>query len=140
MSLLRQNAAQELVIDRPSDEVFRAFQGAGNQLGKVKDALPPMGTMVIRASAGGLSNPATVRISVEAIASSKTRVRFQSDSLDGAVGFGSAGKVIDAIVRRANGMLFPEYAAPPEKDHLKPLLIVACVVAVVIAFALLSIS
>lgn len=137
MSLLRQNNRKEVSIERPLAEVFRAFQAAGGKVGKVKDAMIAMGSLTVKVGINGFSNPATVRITMEPVSAGRTRVRFQSDSLDGMVGMGSAGRAIDRIMREVNFLLFPDAgSAPEEKSNVKTLLIVAALVALGIALAL----
>lgn len=42
-------------------------------------------------------NPATVRVTLKKTGDAQAGISFSSDSFDGAVGFGSAGKAIDQI-------------------------------------------
>ena len=70
-------------------------------MGTVKDQSKLTGTIVVKTPMKLFppQNPATVRISVVPSGDSATTVSFQSDCLDGAVGFGSAGKAIDQIIK-----------------------------------------
>jgi hypothetical protein len=141
MSLLRQKNEQEIMIDQPLGLVFAAFQTAGTKAGRVTSAMPQMGTMVVKVSGGGFTNTATVRIAMEAVSERKTRVKFQAECLDGAVGFGSAGKAIDRLMRISNGILYPgtDPGAIDTGSNVKTLLIVAGVVAVLIVAGLMMI-
>lgn len=140
MSVMRKSNEQEVTIDRPMAEVFDAFHAAGVRAGGVKQSMPGMGAMVVKTSMGLTSNSATVRISMESVSDIRTKVRFQSESLDGLVGFGSAGKAIDGLIREAHQILYSGTAPAAKANHVPMLFIVAFAVAVALAAVLLSIG
>ena len=106
MSILRQNEIQEIVIDRPKALVYAAFKQAGNKMGKVTGGMESMGTLVLKGRGDGVVNSAVIRVSMFEIDANKTRVEMKSDSLDGLVGCGSAGKAIDRLTEEAGCILF----------------------------------
>jgi hypothetical protein len=105
MSILRKDNSQEVIIEKPKNQVYDGFYKAAQKCGKIKGGSQAMGTILVKASGGTMSNTATVRISVSAVNENQTKVQLRAESLDGAIGFGSAGKTIDRLVDVAGGMI-----------------------------------
>ena len=101
MGFLRHQGQSTVTIDKPFDEAFSAIVYAGAEVGKVKAQSKLAGYVVVRTpmKLWPPRNPVTVRVSVKKVGDAKTEISFQSDSFDGAVGFGSAGKAIDGIIK-----------------------------------------
>jgi hypothetical protein len=107
MGFLRHQGQTAVTIDKPFDEVFAAVVSAGGKVGAVKEQSSLAGYIVVRTPMKLFPplNPATVRISLKKAGETQTEVSFQSDSFDGAVGFGSAGKAIDGIIKALESTL-----------------------------------
>lgn len=101
MGFLRHKSGSSIEVPRGLEEVFSALVASGAEVGKVKEQSKLAGYVVIRTPMKLFPplNPATVRISLKKQVDNATLVTFESDSLDGAVGFGSAGKAIDQIIK-----------------------------------------
>ncbi len=129
MSLLRKNNNQEFVLDQPLAKVFELLQSAGNHVGKVIAAMPTTGTVRVKITKVAFVNPTTIRVSCERIDDKTTRIRIDSEALDGLVGFGSAGRSLDAFVGAVEG--FASGNPPkPVFDSTKLLIGIAVAVAV----------
>jgi len=111
MSIMRKDNEQEVIIKRSKATVYAAFRQAAATCGRIQGGSEAMGTIVCRASGGMLTNTSTVRISVSEVDAATTRVQIRSESLDGWVGFGSAGKAIDRLVDVADSIIHGH--APP---------------------------
>ena len=99
-------APPRCAIARP-EHLAPALVQAGAAIGTIKEQSRLAGYVVIRTrmSLFPPKNPATVRVSVKKTGDTQTEVSFQSDSLGGIVGFGSAGKGIDEVVRELESAL-----------------------------------
>jgi hypothetical protein len=128
--MLRHKIEQELVIERPLNEVANAFHGAGTHVGAVKDDRRSMGTMVIRTVTKFLppQNASTLRLTFEMLEERKTKVRIQSECFDGAIGFGSAGQAVDHLIAAADAYLS---GRKPEKSGKNQMTLVATVLGIV---------
>ena len=100
MGYMVHKSQSNIVIDEPIDEVFNAIVKTGHTVGKVKETSKIAKYIVIRTPMRFFPpvNAATVRVSLKKIDSNQTEISFHSDSFDGTIGFGSAGKAIDAII------------------------------------------
>ena len=107
MGYMRHRGESAVTIDKPIDDVYAALVRAGTAIGTIKEQSRLAGYVVIRTrmSLFPPKNPATVRVSVKKTGDTQTEVSFQSDSLGGIVGFGSAGKGIDEVVRELESAL-----------------------------------
>ncbi|MDB4434159.1 hypothetical protein N9142_03375 [Akkermansiaceae bacterium] len=85
---------------------FPAFVKSCEKVGKVKNQSKLTGTIVVRTPMKLFppQNPSTVRISLIGDGS-QTNISFNSESADGAIGFGSAGKAIDRIIEEVDKYL-----------------------------------
>ncbi len=101
MGFLRHQSGSSIEVPRNLEEVFSALVVSGAAVGTIKEQSKLAGYVVIRTPMRLFPplNPATVRISLKNKADNVTLVTFESDSFDGAVGFGSAGKAIDQIIK-----------------------------------------
>lgn len=101
MGFLRHQSGSSIEVPRNFKEVFSALVASGAEIGEVKEQSELTGYLVIRTSMKLFPplNPATVRISLKKESDNTTLVSFESDSFDGVVGFGSAGKAIDQIIK-----------------------------------------
>jgi hypothetical protein len=116
MSYLKQQNSSTISVEGTVEQVFAAVVAAGKTVGTVRERSKVAGYVVINTPMQLFPplNPATVRVSVKKAADSQVECAFFSDSLDGAIGFGSAGKAIDAIVRGLEKTL-PEIRKTPEQ-------------------------
>jgi hypothetical protein len=96
---MRHQHQQEIVLPLSIDETYKRLERVGRYVGTVQESNELAKYFVIRLWPGGISNPATVRVSLKSISQSETNLSFQSDAFDGSIGFGSAGKAVDKIVR-----------------------------------------
>jgi len=101
MGYMRHRGESAVTIDKSLDDVCAALLRAGAAVGTIKEQSKLAGYVVIRT---GMSlfpprNPATVRVSVKKTGDAQTDISFQSDSVDGIIGFGSAGKASDNITK-----------------------------------------
>jgi hypothetical protein len=101
MGFLRHQSGSTIEIDKPLDAVFSAVVAAGQEVGKVKEENKIAGYLVIRTPIKWFPprNPTTVRIALKKQGAGSTLLTFESDCFDGAVGFGSAGKANDMIIK-----------------------------------------
>lgn len=129
MSLVRKNNKQEFVVGKSVSETYDILKAAGAHVGVVVSEMPSTGMLRVKVTKIGLVNPTTLRVACES-GESGTRVRVDSEALDGMIGVGSAGRCLDAYLEAVDG-----YASgnppPPARDATKPLLIAAGIVAVV---------
>ena len=97
---MRDSKQIEMSIEKPLDEVFAALCRAGAVVGKIKEESKLAGYIVIRSKPKlfSLENACTVRISVKKVTDQQTDMTFTSDAVDGVIGLGSTGKVIDRII------------------------------------------
>lgn len=107
MGYMRHRGESAITIDKSRDDVYAALLGAGAAVGTIKEKSKLAGYVVMRT---GMSlfpprNPSTVRVSVKKTGDGQTEVSFQSDSVDGIIGFGSAGKAIDSIIKELEVLL-----------------------------------
>jgi hypothetical protein len=101
MGYIRHRGESAVTIDKSRDDVYAALLSAGEAIGTIKEQSKLAGYVVIRT---GMSlfpprNPSTVRVSVKKTGDAQTEISFMSDSVDGIIGFGSAGKAIDNIIK-----------------------------------------
>lgn len=129
MSIVRKNNQQQIVIEQSFDQAIRSVHAAGLHVGKVLSIVPATGTMRVQVTKVGGVNPTTIRVSCETAEGARTRVRIDSESLDGFVGTGSAGRSMDAFVD-ALGAIAAGKTPASEKDYTKILLAVALVVGI----------
>lgn len=94
MGFMRHKSENTIEVDRTLGQVFSALEVAGKRAGTLKKANRSMGYLVIRVGMSliPLRNPATVRATLKSVDGDKTMVSFESDSFDGIIGLGSAGK------------------------------------------------
>ena len=134
MSLLRQQSRQEITVPYSSAVTFAAFEKAAKHLGRVKQSRPAMGVLVATVSPPGISNAATVRLALEATNAAQTRVRLESDAMDGLVGFGSAGRAMDALIGAADDVLNGRKLTGGNLGFIPLLVITAALVAAMLGF------
>ena len=82
----------------------------------------------------GISNAATVRLALEATNAAQTRVRLESDAMDGLVGFGSAGRAMDALIGAADDVLNGRKLTGGNLGFIPLLVITAALVAAMLGF------
>ena len=99
--MLRHKGNSSITIDRNIEEVFPAVVMAGGQVGKIKEKSKMANYIVFRSKykIWPPQNAATVRITLKNVSESQTEINFDSDAFDGLVGFGSAGKAIDQLIK-----------------------------------------
>jgi len=129
MSLVRKHNQQEIVINQPFDQAFRTVHAAGLHVGNVLSMAPATGAIRVKVTKVGGVNPTTIRVSCESAGATSTRVRIDSESFDGIVGVGSAGRSLDAFVD-ALSAIASGHAPKTVRDSSKMLLAVALLVAV----------
>ncbi len=114
---MRQQSENEIVIERPSRDVFNAFRKSAEAVGKAQDVFPATGTITAKIPGQMLPyrNASKVRVAVESLGERRARVRFRSESLDGWIGFGSAAAGIDELIRAANSILAGKPVKKPSK-------------------------
>lgn len=107
MGFMRHQSGTSITVDRQLDEVFQAVIQAGKSVGKIKEESKIAGYVVVRTGMKLFApeNASTVRISLKKIGDSQTEMSLSSDSFDGAIGFGSAGKAIDKIIKALEQVL-----------------------------------
>ncbi|MDA7919282.1 hypothetical protein N9B36_01710 [Akkermansiaceae bacterium] len=106
MGFIRHQNNSNIQIPFGMDAAFPAFVKACGKVGKVKNQSKLTGTIVVRTPMKLFppQNPATVRISLMGN-EAQTNISFNSESADGAIGFGSAGKAIDKIIEEVEKYL-----------------------------------
>lgn len=133
MSIIRKNNKQEFTIAKSRDDVFRALQAAGHHVGKVVSEMPTTGTLRVKITKVALVNPTTIRVSCERIDDNNTRVRLDSEALDGMIGLGSAGRSLDAYLEAVEAFASGNQPKPPPAST-KMLLAIAALVALGLVF------
>ena len=106
MGFIRHQSNSNIKIPFSVDAAFPAFVKACGNVGKVKNQSKLTGTIVVRTPMKLFppQNPSTVRISLIGDGA-QTNISFNSESADGAIGFGSAGKAIDKIIEEVEKCL-----------------------------------
>lgn len=106
MSLYRHTRNNEVFIRADFDKVYAACEKAGNAVGNVKQSNKLLGNLVVKTPMKMFPpmNPTTLQISVMP-QNEGCMVCVKSDSFDGTVGLGSAGRIIEKFYAELNNCL-----------------------------------
>jgi hypothetical protein len=103
MSLFHQQSQTTITIECPIDQALFAVVDAGRSVGTIIEQNDLANYVVILTPTKLFPprNAATVRVSAEKITETRTKLTWDSDSLDGLIGFGSAKASIDELISAA---------------------------------------